>query len=340
MHLETYTRAIPRDLANGGLVALTVDVEDYFHVSGFEDVISRARWESFESRVERNTDRLLGILAEAGVSATFFVLGWIAERHPTLVRRIQAAGHEIACHSYDHRLVYLRTPETFREDTRRVKEILEDIIGERVIGYRAPSFSITRRSLWALDILAEHGFEYDSSIFPILRDRYGIPGAPRFPHRITLGNGHPVHTDSTGSVDSRDSMGCGKSRASIIEVPPSTVRFLGLTLPLGGGGYLRLFPESLFRRALERIVRVEHQMAVLYVHPWEVDPDQPILPNGSWLSTFRQYVNLHKTEGRLRRLLAVFPSIPIRALLVRLGLVAGGWVPTDSRGLNAPGDLG
>jgi polysaccharide deacetylase family protein (PEP-CTERM system associated) len=294
-------------------IALTIDVEDYFQVSGFEDIVPRTRWESFESRVERNTHRVLDILAGARVSATFFVLGWIAERYPALVRRIHTSGHEIGCHSYEHRLVYRCAPETFREDTHRAKAILETIIGEPIIGYRAPSFSITRKSLWALNILAEQGFEYDSSIFPVIRDRYGIPGAPRFPFRI-------ARTGDPG----------------LIEIPPCTIRFLGVNLPLGGGGYLRLFPESLFRRAIDHIVNVERQMAVLYVHPWELDPDQPVVSNGSWLSTFRQYVNLGKTEARLRRLLGAFPSVAIRTVLPSLTQETVALAAGDSPGADAP----
>ena len=289
-----------------GPLVLTVDVEDYFQVSGFEDIVPRSQWERFESRVERNTDQLLKILADAKATATFFVLGWIAERHPALVRSIHGTGHEIACHSYDHRLIYQCAPDAFREDARRAKRILENLIGERVIGYRAPSFSITRKSLWALDILAEEGFEYDSSIFPILRDRYGMPGAPRFPFQV------PVN-----------------GRSEMLEIPPSTLRLLGLTLPLGGGGYLRLFPEGLFRWALEHIRNVERKVIVLYIHPWELDPDQPKIANAPGLSTFRQYVNLDKTEGRLRRLLATFPPVAIRTILTRLNAEARFWAPTD-----------
>jgi polysaccharide deacetylase family protein (PEP-CTERM system associated) len=306
--------------------ALTVDLEDYFQVSGFEAAVPRARWDSFESRLERNTMLFLDILASHRASATFFVLGWNAERYPALVRRVHAAGHEVACHSYAHKLVYRQTPEEFRQDTRKAKKILEDLIGEPVVGYRAPSFSIIRKSLWALDILAEEGFKYDSSIFPILRDRYGIPGAPRFPYRITVGNGYTSLTRSIASTDSIDSRDSKDSTDSIIEVPPSTMRVLGLTLPLGGGGYLRLFPEFLFRQALHRILGVERQAAVLYLHPWELDPGQPALSNGSWLSMFRHSVNLDKTEGKLRSLLTDFDFAPVRDVLANTG-----WLPPRLR---------
>ena len=287
MHL-----APPSNVRPPAPIVLTVDLEDYFQVSGFEDVVPREHWTSFESRIESNTQRLLEILAATHARATFFVLGWAAERNGALVRRIHESGHEIACHSYEHRLVYQCTPANFRDDTRKAKQILEDLIGQPVLGYRAPSFSITRKSLWALDILIEERFEYDSSIFPILRDRYGIPGAPRFPFAAM----------------------CGAAR-EIVEVPPSTVRLWGATLPVGGGGYLRLMPESLFRWAVRRIVCTEGRPAVLYLHPWEIDPEQPRIRNGSSLSTFRQYVNLHTTAGKLRRLLSTAPAVSVRELL-------------------------
>ena len=281
---------------------LTIDIEDYFQVSGFEEVIPRSSWGTFEGRVEQNTLRMLDILVRHDAHATFFVLGWIAKKYPNLIKRIHAAGHEIACHSFDHRLVYRCTPEEFKEDTRRAKHLMEALIGERVLGYRAPSFSITRKSLWALDVLAEMGFAYDSSIFPILRDRYGIPGAPRFVYRIT--------TDSF--------LAPGGMSHEILEIPPATLRLLGVTLPLGGGGYFRLFPERAFRWGFERILFKEERPPLLYLHPWEIAPEQPVIRNGSRLSRFRQYVNLHKTEGRLRRLLARAPSVSIQAALAHL----------------------
>lgn len=290
----------PRTASAAAVVsAITVDVEDYFQVSGFESVVPRDRWHAYPSRVEQNTQRLLALFQEAGVRGTFFVLGWTAERYPALVRRIQQAGHELGCHSYAHRLVYSLTPEEFRRDTRRAAAAVEDASGAKVQGYRAPSFSITRKSLWALDILAEEGFRYDSSIYPILRDRYGIPGAPRhpFPVRVAAGT---------------------RGTASLLEVPPSTVRCLGVNLPVGGGGYLRLFPAPLFRRALARLIEGERRPAVLYVHPWELDPDQPRIRAGSRLSRFRQYVNLDRTAPRLRALLARWPFAPLCEVLDRL----------------------
>jgi polysaccharide deacetylase family protein (PEP-CTERM system associated) len=326
--------------------ALTIDVEDYFQVSGFEDVVPRASWGNFESRVERETDRLLEILDDYQVSATFFMLGWTAERHPALVRRIQAAGHELACHSYAHRLVYECTREEFRADTHRAKGLVEDLAGAAVIGYRAPSFSITRKSLWALEVLAEEGFLYDSSIFPILRDRYGIPTAPRFPFRVPVNGRRCSGIESLESVELLSEDRAGRNSKfeirnsklsevmpaetglnnsitqqldnSIVEFPPSTLRLLGLNLPIGGGGYLRMFPQWAFHRAINQIVDREEKAAILYIHPWELDPTQPRFRNGSRLSRFRQYVNLKETEPRLRALLNRWRFTTLRGLLTRL----------------------
>ena len=279
----------PRFLARN---ILTIDVEDYFQVSGFEDVIPRSSWDQLESRVEQNTDRLLELLAEFGVRATFFVLGWTAERHPALVRRIQGAGHELGCHSYSHRLIYRLNRKDFREDTRRAKGLIEDLTGTKVTGYRAPSFSITRKSLWAITILVEEGFEYDSSVFPVFRDRYGIPGTPRFPYWLAL-------RDNIISGSFREGPG-----PAILEIPPSTVQWFGITLPMGGGGYLRLCPSWAFHHAIRQLVEIDCQPVVLYLHPWEIDPEQPYITTGSWLSRFRHYVNLDGTEKKLRLLLS------------------------------------
>jgi succinoglycan biosynthesis protein ExoA len=262
------------------LNALTIDVEDYFQVSGFDHIVDRAHWGDFSSRVEASTHRLLDRLAEAGAHATFFVLGWVAERHPRLVRSIRAAGHEIGCHSYWHRLIYDLTPEQFRRDLREGLDVLEDILGEPVTCFRAPSFSITRRSLWALDILIEEGVRIDSSIYPTHHDRYGIPGTPLAPHRIE------------------------REAGGLWEFPPPVLRRLGYPLPLGGGGYFRLFPYALTRAGLGQINRDGRPFAA-YLHPWEVDPRQPRLKPGV-LRGFRHYVNLRRTEPRLRRLLRDF----------------------------------
>jgi polysaccharide deacetylase family protein (PEP-CTERM system associated) len=276
------------------LNALTVDVEDYFHVQAFAGVIAPHTWDSFESRVENNTLRVLDMLAEHGLKATFFVLGWEAQRRPGLVRRIAEDGHEVACHGFGHQLVYRIGPEAFREDISRAKALLEDITGERVAGYRAPSYSITARSLWALDILVECGFEYDSSIFPVIHDTYGIPDAPRFPHVIERESG------------------------KLVEFPPSTVelRALGMRLrvPVAGGGYLRLFPVHALRGAIRSINRREARPAVLYFHPWEIDPGQPRVKAGL-KSRFRHTVNLHRTEAKVRTLLSEIPFGPMRQVI-------------------------
>lgn len=263
------------------LNAMTIDVEDYFHVSAFSDVVAPSAWDAFESRVCRNTERLLDILAEADVRATFFVLGWVAERYPQLVRRIAAGGHELASHSHDHGLVYDKTPETFRADLRQAKAAIEQAAGVAVVGYRAPSFSIVERSLWALDVLIDEGYEYDSSIYPIRHDRYGIPSWARHIHRIERGGG------------------------ALWELPGSTVEMLGTNLPIGGGGYFRLLPYEWTRRGIHHLNARESRPAIFYLHPWEIDPGQPRLQVGA-LSRFRHYQNLDQTERRLRSLLSAF----------------------------------
>jgi polysaccharide deacetylase family protein (PEP-CTERM system associated) len=275
-------RALGRSTLAGEppLNALTIDVEDYYHVTGFEHFVDRSRWGDFESRVESNTRRLLERLAAAGVRATFFVLGWVAQRFPELVRAIQLGGHEIGCHSYWHRLIYQQTPQQFRADVRLARNVLQDITGEPVRAYRAPSFSITAQSLWALDVLCEEGFTLDSSIYPTHHDRYGIPGMPLTPHPVQRSTGH------------------------LWEFPPPVWRYLGYPLPVGGGGYFRLYPYTLTRHALRSINAVGRPFAV-YLHPWEIDPEQPRLRPG-WMRGFRHYVNLHRTELRLTALLRDF----------------------------------
>jgi polysaccharide deacetylase family protein (PEP-CTERM system associated) len=261
--------------------AMTIDVEDYFHVSAFERHIDRRRWDSFESRVVANTDRLLRLVAAADVRATFFVLGWVAERFPDLVARIARDGHEIASHGYSHRLVYDMTPREFAEDIRRAKALLERISGQPVLGYRAPSYSITRQSLWAFDVLLDEGYVYDASVFPIHHDRYGIPDAPRFPYRVT------------------------RAAGSLWELPGSTVRWAGQNLPIGGGGYFRLLPYGWTRRGIAYVNSIERRPVMFYLHPWEIDPGQPRI-EAPLVSRFRHYRNLGKTEPRLSRLLAEF----------------------------------
>jgi polysaccharide deacetylase family protein (PEP-CTERM system associated) len=260
--------------------ALTVDVEDYYHVSGFEGCVDRARWGEFESRIEASTGRVLDALARAGVRATFFVLGWVAEHHPAAVRAVHAAGHEVGCHSYWHRLVYDQTPAAFRADLRRARDTLQDLTGDAVTAYRAPSFSVTRRSLWALDVLIEEGFTLDSSIYPTHHDRYGLAGAPLRPHRIR------------------------RPAGTVVEFPLPVCRRLGYPLPVGGGGYFRLYPYAVTRLGL-RAINAEGRPFAAYVHPWEFDPGQPRLKPGR-LRAFRHYVNLHRTEARLARLLRDF----------------------------------
>lgn len=263
---------------------LTIDVEDYFQVSAFEKNVTPAQWDGFESRVVRNTTRIIEILSEHDTKATFFIVGWVAERFPQLVRSIVNAGHPIGCHSYLHRKVYSLTPDEFREDTRKAKALLEDISGQPVSGYRAPSYSITKKSLWALGILEEIGFSYDSSIFPIVHDNYGIPGSPRFPY---------VH-----------------SSLNLKEYPISTAVILGKPFPVSGGGYFRLFPYWFTRMALRSINTKERQPFIFYLHPWEIDINQPRFQSASFFSKFRHYNNLAKTESRLRRLLNDFDFQP------------------------------
>jgi polysaccharide deacetylase family protein (PEP-CTERM system associated) len=260
--------------------AFTIDVEDYFHVTAFAQTLDRAQWHGLESRVEKNTLRMLDMLARYDVHATFFVLGWVAERVPGLVRAIRDAGHEIACHGLTHQLVYKQSQALFREETLRAKSLLEDLSGGKVRGYRAATYSITEQSLWALDVLQELGFEYDSSIFPIRHDLYGIPSAPRFKYRPGAG--------------------------SLLEVPLTTMEVLGYRVPCGGGGYFRLMPYTMFRWALQRVNNRDEQPVVFYCHPWEIDPGQPRIPNASFRSRFRHYLNLDATEGRLERLLKDF----------------------------------
>jgi polysaccharide deacetylase family protein (PEP-CTERM system associated) len=249
--------------------------------------------------VTRSTERLLDILDRERVRATFFVLGWVAERHPGLVREIASLGHEIACHGYGHRMIQHLSRPDFERDVTRAKRALEDAIGRPVLGYRAPTFSIMRATLWSLDVLVEAGFRYDSSIFPVVHDRYGIPDAPRFPHRLKAPSG-----------------------AEITEFPMSTVTLLGRRLPVAGGGYFRLFPYRVTRRAIARI-NGERQPAMVYLHPWEIDPDQPRIPVGP-LTRFRHLVNVGKTESRLRRLLAELSFAPAAEVLTETGLLAIG----------------
>jgi polysaccharide deacetylase family protein (PEP-CTERM system associated) len=269
--------------------AMSVDVEDYFHVSAFDGVVSRGQWHEFESRVVANTARILDLLARANTRATFFVLGWVAERHPSLVRDVVAAGHEIASHGYHHQLAYLLTPQQFREDVRAAKSTLESLSGRTVVGYRAPSYSIVRSNLWTLDVLIEEGYTYDASIFPIRHDRYGIPEADRHVHVLRRPSG------------------------TLLEFPPSTVRVAGVNLPVSGGGYFRLLPYAWTTWGIGRLNREGHP-AMFYVHPWELDPGQPRLDVGR-LTQMRHYGRLSSTERRLSKLLTEFRFAPVSQVM-------------------------
>lgn len=274
--------------------ALTIDVEDYFHVTAFDRHIMPDQWDTYPLRVESNTRRILDMLDEYAVRATFFVLGWVAERRPALVREIHRRGHEIACHGYGHQLIYRLTPQEFRTDVSKAKTILEDLCGERVHGYRAPSYSITAKSLWALDILVEEGFSYDSSIFPITHDIYGIPGGKRFPHEIS------THA--------------GAIQEFPISTFPLNVGGWKSHVPIAGGGYLRLFPAALVSWAIQGINARENQPAVVYFHPWEIDPHQPRIRAGL-KSRFRHYLNLQRMELKIRYLLSNLRFSPVRDIL-------------------------
>jgi polysaccharide deacetylase family protein (PEP-CTERM system associated) len=265
---------------------------------GFAGAIDRGSWDGFETRVRGNTATILDMLARRGVHATFFVLGWVARKHPEIVREIARAGHEVASHGMSHRLIYTQTPEEFRSETRDSKALLEDQCQAPVLGYRAATYSITQRSLWALDVLHEEGFRYDSSIFPMRHDRYGIPSAEREPHVLTTPAG-------------------GK----LVEFPISVLRYAGATIPVAGGGYFRLFPYAFTRWALRRI-NARGSEFVFYLHPWEVDPSQPRVAAAGALSRFRHYLNLERCAARLDRLLADFEFAPMRDVLVERRLLA------------------
>ena len=260
--------------------AMTVDVEDWFQVQAFAGTIPRNVWDDLPRRVEANTDRFLAMFADAGIHATFFTLGWIAQRHPALVRRIVAGGHELASHGYAHRLAHEQSPCEFRADVAQARSLLEDVGGVPVVGYRAPTFSINTRNPWAFDVLAEQGYQYSSSTFPIRHDLYGVPHAPRLPHRVAAGR--------------------------LLEIPMTTVRLGGRNLPCSGGGYFRLFPYSLFRAGLRRVNTRDCARGIFYTHPWEIDPDQPPVEAAPRMAKFRHYVNMGRTAGRIAALLRDF----------------------------------
>jgi polysaccharide deacetylase family protein (PEP-CTERM system associated) len=301
--------AQPKVLATNGLVpnALSVDVEDYFHVEAFADRISPHTWDQYPSRVVANTRRVLEMFARAGVRGTFFVLGWVAERFPQLVREILAAGQEIGCHSYLHQCIWRLTPEQFRSDTRRALAAIQDASGVAVAGYRAPTFSIVQRTLWALEILLEEGLQYDSSVFPVHHDVYGLPQAPRTTFCWEFSEGR-----------------------FLLEVPMSTIRLLGSNFPVGGGGYLRLLPMAYSRWGLKRLEQDSIPFQ-LYLHPWEIDPEQPRLP-GRWKSRLRHYRNLEFMQSRIERLLIEAQFAPLKEVLVAQGYA-------DNLALHRPGSI-
>lgn len=325
--------------------ALTIDVEDYFQINAFANVIKREDWDSFESRVERNTYRILDILDSVSsqlsdvsnqqskiqnrsfsnsnnkgqttdritckpIRATFFVLGWVAERYPNLIKEIHAREHEVACHGYSHKVIFSQTKEEFREDVKRATGILEDLTGNDVIGYRAPTYSVTQETIWALEILYELGFKYDSSIFPIKHDVYGFPDAPRFPFLVKFdGKEFPEFIERyplTASQPSLTTSVFPSHRHSIIEFPLTTTCIGGHNLPISGGGYFRLLPYPVTKSCLKKINEHEGMPFVFYFHPWEIDPHFPKIINAKWLSKFRTYVNLGKTENRFKKLLLNF----------------------------------
>jgi polysaccharide deacetylase family protein (PEP-CTERM system associated) len=260
--------------------AMTVDVEDWFQVQAFAKTINRADWDGLERRVEANTNRILDMFAAADVKGTFFTLGWVAERHPALIRRITADGHELASHGYWHRLVHEQTPADFAEDISSARKLLEDVGGVPVIGYRAPTFSINKRNPWAFDVLEQAGYRYSSSIYPIQHDLYGMPDAPRAPFRPQGGQ--------------------------LVEIPMTTLRLFGRNFPTAGGGYFRLLPYSVYRAALRRVNRDEAGGGLFYTHPWEIDAGQPRVEAAPALAKFRHYLNLSAMPDRMGRLLRDF----------------------------------
>ena len=289
------------------LAAFSADVEDYYQAEALRSFCPRERWDDFEDRTARNTEKLLEILDAHAARGTFFVLGWTAERHPDLVRRISSRGHEIGSHGYAHELIYRQSPETFRRDVRRARKLLQDLSGQEVAGYRAPSYTIMKRTLWALDVLADEGHRYDSSIFPIARRRYGMPEAPRLPHRIALPAGR-----------------------SIVEFPLPTLRLGPVNFPATGGAYLRLLPLGMQRRAVGRMLATGTPF-ILTIHPWELDPGQPRFPV-KLRTRWTHYHNLDRTEGRLSSLLALGRYRPISEVVSDIGLEAealGGGVEAE-----------
>lgn len=260
--------------------AMTCDVEDYFQVSAFEGIIPRERWTDVECRIPRNIDKALQLFSDHGTKATFFTLGWVAEHHPEVIRRIVDEGHELASHGMCHLRVWSQNQDEFRQDASRARDILQETAGVAVLGYRAASWSIDKRSPWAHDVLSEIGYKYSSSVYPVGHDHYGMPDAPRHPHRVDGGG--------------------------LTEIPPSTARMLGRNIPVSGGGYFRLFPLGLSKYFINRHQTTTSYPYVFYFHPWELDPDQPRLKDTSIKARFRHYLNIDKFEGRLDELLRTY----------------------------------
>lgn len=272
--------------------ALSVDVEDWFQVGAFEHTIGRADWDGLTHRVERNSDAVLALLDEAGVKATFFTLGWVAERYPALMRRIAGAGHEIASHGYDHARVFTMTADQFRNDLKKSQQLIEDASGMPLTGYRAPSFSIDRRTPWAHEVLAEQGYAYSSSVAPIAHDHYGWPESPRFAWKPVAGS-------------------------AMVELPVTTAKWMGRTLAAGGGGFFRLLPYGFSRWAIRQVNREDQRPAIIYFHPWEIDPEQPRVANAPLKSKLRHYSNLRAMAGKLRRLAGDFEWGRVDALVAQ-----------------------
>lgn len=277
--------------------ALSVDLEEYFQIHALSELIDPQSWTEYPSSVETNTVRILELFEQFHIKTTFFCLGWIAQRHPEIIRRIHKQGHEIACHGYAHQVIYQQDHAKFRDDVSKAKGILEDLTGERVIGYRAPTYSITETTLWALRILEDLGFLYDSSIFPIYHDTYGIPDAPRFPHRIP---------DS-----------------SLVEFPISTLKLGPVNIPIAGGGYFRLLPYTLIKMGLKALMS-SNKPFVFYIHPWELNPDTPRVHGMDMRSRFRTYVGINSSFRRFSKLIRDFPFAPVRDVLYEMGLLPVG----------------
>lgn len=292
--------------------ALTIDVEDYFQVANFIKVIDFSAWDSYQCRVEGNTLHVLKVLNEFKVKATFFILGWVAERYPKLIENIHHEGHEIASHGYRHQFIGSQTKKKFRMDVRKTKKILEDITGEDIIGFRAPSFSMTPKSYWALEILIEEGFKYDSSILPIRRFYTKISCIPRFPFIINGSANKQPDNHSWHLPIRRPTL---TKKGGIIEFPVSTIRLFGNNFPIAGGGYFRLFPYQFTKWGFNIINRKEKKPCIFYIHPWEFDVDQPHIKGASSLSKFRHYINLDKTEDKLKRLLSDFKFSTVKDIL-------------------------